>query len=413
MIRAEIIAIGDELLIGQVVNTNAVFITKDLGEIGIKTVQMTTIGDGAEEIEAAVAEALGRAEVVLITGGLGPTKDDITKTTLCKFFHTTLRRDAEVLANVERLFAKKGYPMTETNRRQADVPVDCTVLPNPIGTAPGMWFEREGRVVVSMPGVPFETERMMKEEVLPKLQKFFSTDVILHKTVLTQGVGESFLSDRIEQWELALPPHIRLAYLPQAGMVRLRLSASGKDKEALRAEVDAQVKQLEALIGDCIFGYDEDTLESVVGQALRKRGMSVATAESCTGGCIAHKITSVSGSSDYYKGSVVAYANETKVNVLGVPAETIEKYGAVSEQTAIAMARGVRKLLATDFAVATTGTAGSPLKGEAVAVGTVFIAVAGDGVEVVRKFTYGDDRLRTIQRASYQALKMLLDSINI
>ncbi|MBQ7388403.1 MAG: competence/damage-inducible protein A [Paludibacteraceae bacterium] len=405
--NVSIINIGDELLIGQVVNTNASWMASCLNENGMRVAHVFTIADNADEITRTLRLALVSSDAVLITGGLGPTKDDITKHTLCRFFSSHLVMHEPSLDNVRQIFAKRNYPMTPLNEAQAMVPAACTALLNKWGTAPGMWFEYEGKTIVSLPGVPAEMQGLMREEVVPRLRESFALEHIYHKNVWTFGIGESFLSDKIESWELALPENIHLAYLPQDGMVRLRLSAYGNRLDELEKQVDTEVEKLKSIVGEYIFGYDDDTLESVVGTLFSKHGKTLATAESCTGGNIARLITSVSGASAYYMGGVVAYANNAKEQLLGVQHTTLEQYGAVSRQTAEEMAIGAKCRFGTDYAVATTGIAGPTGGTPDKPVGTVWIAVADEyGVEA-RCFSFGADRARTVQRASYQALRWL------
>jgi nicotinamide-nucleotide amidase len=405
--KAEIITIGDELLIGQVIDTNSAWIAEQLNMKGIKVHQITSISDDREHILETLKEAENRADIILITGGLGPTKDDITKSTLCEYFASNLVFDQETYNNVEALFKLRGYPVTELNRRQAEVPANCTPIQNRNGTAPGMWFERNEKIFVSMPGVPFEMKTMMTEKVLPKLAGKLNLGFIVHKTILTQGVGESFLAKTIEDWEDALPKNIKLAYLPQPGMVRLRLSASGKDKAGLFGAIEEQHQKLLKIIPDFIFGYDDETLESVVGKLLRKHKMTVATAESCTGGYIAHLITSVPGSSEYFMGSVIAYSNKVKQAELGVMTGSLEKFGAVSEAVVREMAEGIRKKFGTDFSVSTSGVAGPDGGTDEKPVGTTWIAVATPEKVVSQKFLLGEHRGRNIHKAALAALNML------
>ena len=403
---AEIITIGDELLIGQVIDTNSAWIAEQLNAIGIKVHQITSISDNKEHILTALAEASNRANLVLITGGLGPTKDDITKHTLCEYFDTNLIFSEIAYLNVERLFAARGVAVTELNRLQAMVPANCRVIPNPNGTAPCMWFEKNDCIYVSMPGVPFEMKAIMEEEIIPELLKGLN-QVIIHRTILTEGVGESHLASLIEPWEDALPPFIKLAYLPQPGMVRLRLTASGTDRGMLQAAINKAEKELLPFAGKFIFGFDTDTLESVVGQLLRQKSMTLSTAESCTGGNIAQLITSIAGSSDYFKGAVVAYSNEIKEQVLGVPHQILVEHGAVSEQTVIAMAEGICSRFETDYAIAVSGIAGPGGGTDEKPVGTTWIAIATPTETIAKKFLFGEHRGRNIRRASLAALNML------
>jgi nicotinamide-nucleotide amidase len=403
---AEIITIGDELLIGQVIDTNSAWIAEQLNLIGIRVHQITSISDNKQHILSTLAEASRRAKLILITGGLGPTKDDITKHTLCEYFNTELVFSEEAYKNVEKLFAARGVAVTELNRLQAMVPANCRVIPNPNGTAPCMWFEKEGCIYVSMPGVPFEMKAIMHEGIIPELLKGLN-QVIIHRTILTEGVGESHLASLIEPWEDALPSFIKLAYLPQPGMVRLRLTAIGTDRKLLQAAINKAEKELLPIAGKFIFGFDTDTMESVVGQLLRNKSLTVSTAESCTGGTIAQLITSIAGSSDYFKGSVVAYSNEIKARILGVPQQTLIEFGAVSEQTVIAMAEGVRLLFSTDFAIAVSGIAGPGGGTDEKPVGTTWIAIATPTKTIAKKFLLGDHRGRNIRKASLAALNML------
>lgn len=403
---AEIITIGDELLIGQVIDTNSAWMAEQLNKVGVRVHQITSISDDRKHILSTLKEASHRANLILITGGLGPTKDDITKASLCEFFETVLVFSDAAYRNVERLFALRGMPVTELNRLQAMVPENCKVLENPQGTAAGLWFEKEGRIFVSMPGVPFEMKAIMELHVLPKLLADFDR-IILHRTILTEGIGESLLASRIGPWEDALPPFIKLAYLPQPGMVRLRLTATGTDKDLLHLAIQKAVEELMPLAGNYIFGYDHDTMESVVGRLLREKGKTLSTAESCTGGNIAQLITSVSGSSDYFKGSVVAYSNEIKESVLGVPHQTLLDHGAVSEQTVVAMAEGIKKRFETDYAIAVSGIAGPGGGTDEKPVGTIWIAVATPEQTLAKKFLFGDHRGRNIRKASLAALNLL------
>jgi len=403
---AEIITIGDELLIGQVIDTNSAWMAEQLNIIGIKVHQITSISDNQQHILTTLHEASERVQLILITGGLGPTKDDITKQTLCKYFDTSLVFNETAYANVEKLFSSRGYAVSEINRLQAMVPANCQVIANPNGTAPCMWFERNNCIYVSMPGVPFEMKAIMEEEIIPRLLNKLNR-VIIHRTILTEGVGESHLASIIETWEESLPPSIKLAYLPQPGMVRLRLTAYGTDRPELQEAVNKAEKELYQYAGNFIFGFDNDTMESVVGQLLRNKGMTLSTAESCTGGNIAQMITSVAGSSDYFKGSIVAYSNEIKEHFLGVSQLVLIENGAVSEQTVLAMAEGIQNRFATDYAIAVSGIAGPGGGTEEKPVGTTWIAVATPAGTFARKFMFGEHRGRNIRKASVAALNML------
>lgn len=405
--KAEIISIGDELLIGQVINTNASWMAEQLSLAKIEVVRITTISDTREDILQSLDDAFLRADVILITGGLGPTRDDITKNTLCEYFDSKLLFHEPSFRYVEKLFRERGLPILEVNRKQAEIPHNCIPITNKNGTAPGMWFEKEGRVFISMPGVPYEMKAMLSDHVLPELTKRLNGLHILYKKILTQGVGESFLSEMIKDWEEMLPDHMKLAYLPQPGIVRLRLTGTGSDQEMLSKELDEKVKELRALIPDLIFGYGEDTLEEIVGKLLKEQGRTLATAESCTGGYIAHLITSIPGSSAYFTGSVIAYSNQIKAKVLGVKEDTLMAQGAVSEQTVMEMAEGVKNKFGTDYAIAVSGIAGPDGGTDQKPVGTTWIAVAGPSSTMAEKFLFGKNRKRNIRLAAVTALNKL------
>ncbi len=405
--KAEIITIGDEILIGQIVDTNSAWIADRFNASGIEIYQITSVHDEHNHIVEALNNAAKNVDLVVITGGLGPTKDDITKNTLCEYFNTSLVFHEATYEHIKKRFVARGIDMNKLNRDQALVPKECTVLFNKTGTAPGMWFEKEGTIFVSMPGVPFEMKYLIDNEVLPRLLKNGKTKVIYHKTVLTQGLPESMLAQKIESWETALPEFIKLAYLPSPISVRLRLSATGNNSEELKVAVDAEIEKLKQIIGDNIFGYNNETLAEIIGRSLVKSGNKLAVAESCTGGYLSHLITSVVGSSVFYNGSVTAYSNPIKESVLGVDSSMLEKYGAVSEQVAIAMATGVNRLLKTEYSVATTGIAGPGGGTDEKPVGTVWIAVAGKESIKAKKFVFGDNRERNIIRSSQTALQML------
>lgn len=405
--RVEIMTIGDELLIGQVVDTNSAWMGQQLNAIGLKVYQITSVSDNEQHILSALEESSQRADVVLITGGLGPTKDDITKKTLCKYFGATLRFDEPTYQIIERLFRERGRDVTPTNRAQAEVPDNCTVLPNPKGTAPGMWFEQSGTIFVSMPGVPFEMKGIMEQEVVPRLIKRYSLPPVLHRTILTQGIGESMLSDRIEAWEAKLPASIKLAYLPSPGMVRLRMTATGENEQAMRKLLQEQEQLLMPLIEEFVYGYDDESLEGIIGLLLSASGKSMGTAESCTGGYIAHRITSVPGSSAYYKGSIVPYAYEEKEKHLGIPAELLNSQGAVSEPVVRLMAENARKLLDVDYTIATSGIAGPGGATVEKPVGTVWIAVSGPSGTVSQLLRLGKGRERVIHETAIYSLNLL------
>lgn len=405
--KAEIITIGDEILIGQIVDTNSAWMSQQLNAIGAKVERIVTISDDLEVIKTALSEAENRADIVLVTGGLGPTKDDVTKKALADYFNCDFTFYPQIADHISKLFARFGKEISELNRLQAELPSACQPLQNDNGTAPGMWFEKGSVVFVSLPGVPYEMKGLMVEHVLPRIKEKFNAPTILHRTVLTMGMGESWLSERIADWEDSLPSNIKLAYLPSPGRVRLRLSAFGDESKQLQSELDSEVNKLVALIPELVYGYDDDTIEKVIGDLLREKQMTVSTAESCTGGMIAHKITSVSGSSEYFLGSIVSYANDVKINELGVDQGDIEKYGAVSEQVVTQMAEGVRQKLKTDFAIATSGIAGPDGGSIEKPVGTVWIAVATPGSTISKKYQFGHNRTRNIEISSNAALNML------
>lgn len=411
--NVSILNIGDELLIGQVVNTNAARMAQMLNAAGMEVVCTSVIGDNRDDIVASLQAMLASSDAVLMTGGLGPTKDDITKHVLCDFFGGTLVENEEALANVRRLFECLHYEVTPLNRQQAWVPDCCTVLNNSRGTAPGMWFVQHdtGKVVVSLPGVPYEMEGLMVDEVVPRLRAHFQTSYVLHKNILVQGIGESFLSDLVEPWEKALPSSIRLAYLPQAGMVKLRLTARGDDREVLERQISDALSGFYPLAGQYVVGEDFETLAEAVASCFTQRGLTLATAESCTGGTIASRLTALAGASAYFRGGVVAYSNEVKECALGVSHETLLRHGAVSEETVREMAEGVRQRLEADYGVATSGIAG-PTGGTAdKPVGTVWMAVATPQGVTTRVKQFGNDRQRVIERATNEVMSMLLHAL--
>lgn len=407
LVKAEVITIGDEILYGQITDTNTQWISAELDKIGVKTIRKSSVGDQESEILTILAEAENRADIILITGGLGPTKDDITKKTLCKFFDTTLAIHPQALEDVTVFFAKRGRVLTDLNRGQAELPVGSTFIPNKLGTAPGMWLERNGKVFVSMPGVPFEMKGMMSATILPKLQAFFHTPVIFHKNIRTVGIGESYLAERISDWEDNLPEHLKLAYLPSMGSVRLRLTAFGDSLESLEKQVNAEIQKLLTIIQPYVYGFDNDELEAVIGQLLKANNQTLATAESCTGGYVGHLITKVAGSSAYYIGGVISYANDVKINELGVKPETLEQFGAVSEETIIQMAEGVRERFGTDFGIATSGIAGPDGGTPDKPVGTVWIAVAAVSGTFTRKLQLGGFREQIIHLSALTILNLL------
>lgn len=405
--KAEIITIGDEILIGQIVDTNSAWIAEQFNLSGIEIYQITSVHDDKEHILEALKKAEEKVDLVILTGGLGPTKDDITKNVLCDYFHTKLVFHEPTFQHIKQRFKNRNIDLNKLNRDQALVPESCTVLPNKAGTAPGMWFEKNDTIFVSVPGVPFEMKYLVENEILPRLQNNGKTKAIFHKTVQTQGLPESMLAQRIENWENSLPKNIKLAYLPNPMSVRLRLSAIGNNLNELKEQVQNEIERLKQLIPDHIFGYDNETLAEVIGRMLLEKGQTLAVAESCTGGYISHLITSVSGSSGWYKGGVTAYSNEIKQSLLGVSAESLEKNGAVSVQVIREMAEGARNRLNADFAVATSGIAGPTGGTDEKPVGTVWIAVATPGKTVAEKFVFGDNRDRNIIRSSQTALQLL------
>ena len=403
--------IGDEILFGQITDTNTQWIGTELTNIGIRPVRKTSVGDNAKEILAALGEALARVDVLIITGGLGPTKDDITKHTLCKFFDTELEINETALALITDFFTRRGRPMIEMNRQQAALPKNCVYLQNDWGTAPGMWFEQDGKVVISLPGVPFEMKSLMTHRVLPHLLAFFKPPLIKHKIIRTIGIGESSLAETIEVWEDSLPPHIRLAYLPHFGQVRLRLTATGDDDKQLASELAYETERVMPLVEKWVYGYDNDELETVIGKMLLAEHATLSTAESCTGGFVAHKITSVPGSSRYFTGSVVAYDNDVKMNTLGVSMCDLLEHGAVSEEVVKNMAEGIRKLMHTTYGIATSGVAGPDGGSPEKPVGTIWIACASPTETTTRQLTLTKHRAVNIELTATYVLDLLRKSI--
>ncbi|MDR9398713.1 MAG: competence/damage-inducible protein A [Salibacter sp.] len=409
---AEIITIGDEILIGQVIDSNSAWIAKQLNALGIRVRQITSISDDKEHIFNAMNDARKNADLIIMTGGLGPTRDDITKRTFADYFNDELIMNDNILKGVEDYFASKGKEMLDVNKYQALVPRKCKPVQNKNGTAPATWMEDNGQVFISLPGVPYEMKAMMNDPLLKWIKQYFNTPFVYHRTVLTQGMGESRIMGLISKWEDSLEEHnIKLAYLPSPGMVRLRLSATGDNQSRITTAVDKKVKELENLIGNIIFGYGEDTLQGVVGDLLREKGKTLSTAESCTGGYIAHLITSISGSSDYFQGSVVSYSNEVKQNTLGVLPSDLEKHGAVSEEVVRQMAEGAKESMNTDFAIATSGVAGPTGGSDQKPVGTVWISVATPNRTIAKKFTFGNNRERNIRQSALAGLNMLRKEI--
>lgn len=408
MTTASIITIGDELLIGQVVDTNSAWMAQQLNKVGIKVIRRVAVGDSHDEIWNALDEESLKADVILITGGLGPTADDITKPLLCKYFNGKMVSSKEALDNVKMLFEKVfKRPMNERNIKQAEVPDNCTVLLNKRGTAPGMWFEKEGKIFVSMPGVPHEMKGLMEEEVIPRISRMFSLARISHRTLVTYGVGESILADMIKDFEEQLPAHIKLAYLPNYGIVRLRLSSVSQNNKDDDAEIDILFKELQILVKDCLVATEDEPMEKTVGKLLLERKKTLSTAESCTGGYIAQLITSIPGASSYYEGSMVTYSYQAKENLLQVKKETLEKEGAVSEAVVLEMASGLLKHLQTDYAIAVSGIMGPGGGTPDKPTGTVWVAVAGKNNRIAKKFHFRFDRAKNIQLTGMNALNLL------
>ncbi len=411
--KAVVITIGDEILIGQIVDTNSQFIAKSLDEIGYEVTETVSISDKKKAIRKALKRYQNKVDLVVITGGLGPTKDDVTKKAFCDYFEDELVLNDQVYLHVKKIiedFYKR--PISPENKNQALVPTRAAILFNEVGTAPGMLMQKEQTTYVSLPGVPFEMKYLVKEKLMPYLIREGQLDFNVHRTIITQGVGESLLAERIAYWEDHLPEKIHLSYLPAPGMVRLRLSVSGQDKNALTEMIDTEVAKLQQIIADCIISLDDsEPIEFVLSQNLTRNRQTIACAESCTGGKIAGLLTAIEGASKYFKGGVVTYATESKIDVLGVSRESIEKYSVVSEQVAIEMAVGAKKIFGSDYAVSTTGNAG-PLKGDSEAeVGTVCIAVAGPNEVFVKTFNFGQPREKVLNAAVNSAIDMVLKEI--
>lgn len=412
LVKAEIIAIGDELLYGQIVDTNSHWISQELDLLGVKVVRKTTVGDNRIDILTAFAEAEKRADIVLMTGGLGPTQDDLTKPLLAEFFNCEIIEVPEAVAAITAFFQRRGREMTPLNILQGHLPSCCTYVSNEVGTAPGMWFERNGTYWMSMPGVPHEMKKLMKDFVLPKLPSLFPLPVIFHKVIKTVGIGESWLADLIKDWENALPEHIKLAYLPSLGHVKLRLTGFGDEKLQLQTEIDEHIRVILPTIDKYVYGYDEETLETAIGKLLKQNGKTVALAESCSGGYVSHLITSIAGSSNYFQGSVVPYHNHYKEKILGVKSETLQNHGAVSEQTVREMAENVRLLYGADFGLSSSGVAGPEGGTEEKPVGTVWICCAGVGFTEAKKLQLTQDRMLNIQLTGVAVLNLLRIYIN-
>jgi len=409
--KAQILTIGDELLIGQTVDTNSAWIGAELSLAGFDIHKKTTVHDRRNDILEALSEASGKSDIVIITGGLGPTSDDITKPALCEFFNTRLVMDNEVLLMVESMMKRRNFPMNDNNRKQAEVPETCKVLTNAAGTAPGMWFEKDGTIFVSLPGVPAEMKYIMNTHVLPELKKLFTAQTIIHRNIMTYGAPEARLAELLSGFEDELPSSVRIAYLPSHGIIKLRLTGTGNNEGIVKELVDNQVNKLYKVIPELIYGENEESLAMVVGRLLKEKKKTLCTAESCTGGNISHLITSIAGSSDYFTGSVIAYDNRIKIQILSVDKKILEEEGAVSEPAVRSMAEGARKLMETDYSVATSGIAGPSGGTGDKPVGTLWIAVASRSGTVAEKHTFGTDRIANITRFSLVALNLLRKQI--
>ena len=407
MIKAEIITIGDEILYGQITDTNTQWISAELDKIGIKTIRKSSIGDSEEAILEIFEESSKRADLVIVTGGLGPTKDDITKKSFCKYFNTELVVNPQALADVTEFFKVRGRELSALNKGQGEIPANATFIQNTMGTAPGMWFEQDRVVYISMPGVPFEMKGMMALTLLPKLQEHFKTPSIFHKVIRTVGIGESYLAEMIEMWEDALPEHIKLAYLPSVGNVKLRLTGFGEDLKTLEVQVEDQFQKVLPTIQEYVYGFGNDELEEVVGRLLIKNKQTVSVAESCTGGYLGHQFTKVSGSSAYFIGGILSYDNAVKINQLGVKEETLNTYGAVSEKTVIEMSENVRKLMGTTFGLATSGIAGPNGGTFEKPVGAIWIAIASEKQTITKQLTLGGSREQNIHLTTINILNLL------
>lgn len=410
--QAEIITIGDEILIGQITDTNSKWIAEELNKIGVSVYQITSIQDDKDHILRALKEAQSHADIVIMTGGLGPTKDDITKHTLATYFNSELHINQEIEDHIRQLFKKANYAFTEINRQQALLPDTCLPLKNNYGSASGMWFSENNKLVISLPGVPNEMKGLMTDEVLPKIRSAFTLPFIIHKTVMTYGMGESMVAEKIEDWEMTLPSFIKLAYLPSYGKLRLRLSAMGANKKELEDALEQEIAKLHTIIGDIIIGMEEvSSIEASIGTILTDRNLTIATAESCTGGAIAKRISSVPGASAYFVGSIVSYSAAIKVRELNVKKELIEKYSVVSSEVAEAMAVGIQQKFNTDYGIATTGNAGPTTDATDKTVGVVFIAIATPTGVFSEEFFFGKPRQKVIERATNKAFEMLRKEI--
>lgn len=409
--KAVIITIGDEILIGQTIDTNSAWIGSELSKSGFDIFRIISIHDRREDILYTLNEVSGKADVIIITGGLGPTSDDITKTVLCEFFNTRLVENREVLFMITEMLARRNNPMNDNNRRQAEVPESCKVLYNARGTAPGMWFEKDASIFVSIPGVPYEMKYLMAEHIMPELNKRFTSQVIIHRNIMTYGTFEAKLAEILTDFEKGLPENIRMAYLPSSGVIKLRLTGTGKDYNILQNQLSDKVAEMYGIIPEFIYGENEDSLEKVIGDLLIGKGQTISTAESCTGGEIAHLLTSISGSSAYFKGSVIAYANSVKSDLLNIPEDLLSEKGAVSEEVVALMSEQARLLLKTDYCIATSGVAGPNGGTEVKPVGTLWMAVSSKKGVLTEKRVFGTDRPANIKRFSLAALNMLRKQI--
>lgn len=411
-IRVEILTIGDELLYGQITDTNAQWISDKISNSGFRVVHKTTVGDEENVILQAFKQAEERADIVLITGGLGPTADDLTKPMLSRYFNSPLALHEEALKSLEELFEARGFQLTDRNKQQAYLPEACTYIPNPLGTAPGMWFEKNGKVFISMPGVPHEMKQMLEYTVIPRLGRFFDPPAIYHRMIRTCGIGESWLADKIKDWEEKLPENMKLAYLPGLGEVKLRVTAFGDRLEALQHEVEDQCKQLLPHIEKWVYGYNDDSLARAVGNLLLKENKTVGVAESCTSGFVGYQLTSIPGSSMYFNGSIVAYQNKIKETILGVKKETLEQFGAVSEETVREMAEGVIKTLKTDYGMATSGVAGPGGGSKEKPVGLVWIAISNGTHTIAKKLNLTKERDTNIRYTATYLLNLFRQTLN-
>ena len=407
LVKVALLTIGDEILYGQTLDTNSQWMSQELDAFGFTVTYKATVGDNEADILHGLSDTSSQADIILITGGLGPTADDLTKPCLAKYFNVSLKSNPLALEELEALFNRINKDLSEANIAQTNLPANASHISNHIGTAPGMWIEDQGKIYVSMPGVPFEMKGMMTDFVIPKLLKQFDLPIVVHKIIKTIGIGESWLAEKVAPWEQSLPENIRLAYLPSLGQVKLRLTSIGKDKDSLVKDIEYQVDNLQPYAGRYIYGYGNDEIEQVIGDLLRKQQLTLATAESCTGGYLAHLITGIAGSSDYYKGSIIAYDNRIKEEILGVSGKTLKDKGAVSEETVIEMANGVRAKLGTDFAIATSGIAGPGGGTEEKPVGTIWIAVSTPDTIKTKQLNLFKDRVLNIKATAITGLALL------